>query len=161
MLQDQANRSALDVGPAWATMYGDCEQYTHKYSTYRVLHCMITFYRANTRGSRAAKLKKNCHPRVMSRSLPHLTLTTSTLSPISSTSPIFPTVSPLHSSPMILDPCIPCDVPHQSGDQHQSHKMLDVKLVSGAERTRESCCIVSIQKRRTRKPIQEFCFQKR
>ena len=42
----------------------------------------------------------------MSGPLPHLTLTTSTvsLSPISSTSLIFPTVSPLHTSPMILVP---------------------------------------------------------
>ena len=51
----------------------------------------------------------------MSHSLPLLTLTTSTssLSPIASTSPIFPT--PLHTSPVILDPSIPCDVPRQSG----------------------------------------------
>ena len=28
---------------------------------------------------------------------------------------MFPTVSPLHTSPVILDPCIPCDVPQQSG----------------------------------------------
>ena len=32
-----------------------CEQYTHKYSTYRV-HSMITFHHANTRGS-GAKLR--------------------------------------------------------------------------------------------------------
>ena len=30
----------------------DCEQYTHKYSTYRVAHSMITFHHANTRSSR-------------------------------------------------------------------------------------------------------------
>ena len=29
-----------------------CEQYTHKYSTYRVAHSIITFHHANTRGSR-------------------------------------------------------------------------------------------------------------
>ena len=47
----------------------------------------------------------------MSRSLPHLTLTTSTssLSPILSTSPIFPTVSSSQTSPMILNPFLPCD----------------------------------------------------
>ena len=93
------------------------------------LHSMITFHHANTRGSRAAKLriahlcvlKNNCHPRVMSRPLPHLTLTTSTssLSPIPSTSSIFPMVSPLQTSPMILDPHIPCDVPRQSGGSAQ------------------------------------------
>ena len=57
----------------------------------------------------------------MSRSLPHLRLTTTTssLSPISSTSPIFPTVSPLHTSPMILDPYMPRDVPRQSGGSTQ------------------------------------------
>ena len=49
---------------------------------------MITFHHANTPGSRRAHssglqdlcLQNNCHPRVMSRSLPHLTLTTSTSS---------------------------------------------------------------------------------
>ena len=53
----------------------------------------------------------------MSHSLQHLTLTTSTtsLSPISSTSPIFPTVSPSQTSPVILNPRVPCDVPWQSG----------------------------------------------
>ena len=57
----------------------------------------------------------------MSRTLPHLTLTTSTssLSPISSTSPIFPTVSPSQTSLMILNPKIPCDVPRQSGGSTQ------------------------------------------
>ena len=28
---------------------GECEQYTHKYSTYRVAHSMITFHHASTR----------------------------------------------------------------------------------------------------------------
>ena len=49
----------------------------------------------------------------MSHSLPHLTLTTSTssLSPMSSTSPIFPTVSLTHTRSVVLDPY----VPRQSG----------------------------------------------
>ena len=66
------------------------------------LHSMITFHHANTRGSRAARLGL-AHFCVMSCSLPHLTLTTSTssLSPVSSTSPIFPKVSPAHK---IYDP---------------------------------------------------------
>ena len=38
---------------------------------------------------------------------------------ISSTSPIIPTVSPLHTGPVILDPNIPCDVPQQSGGSTQ------------------------------------------
>ena len=48
------------------------------------LHSMITFHHANTRGSssRIAHLcpQNKCHPHVMSRPLPHLTLTTSTSS---------------------------------------------------------------------------------
>ena len=57
----------------------------------------------------------------MSHSLPHLTVTTSTssLSSFSSTSPIFPTVSPSQTSTMILNPKIPCDVPQQSGGSTQ------------------------------------------
>ena len=57
----------------------------------------------------------------MSHSLPHPTLTTSTnsLSPFSSTSPIFPTVSLSQTSLMILQPKIPCDVPRQGGGSTQ------------------------------------------
>ena len=53
--------------------------------------------------------------------LPQLTLTTSTssLSPISSTSHTFPTVSPSQTSPMILKPYVPCDVPRQCGESTQ------------------------------------------
>ena len=96
------------------------------------LHSMITFHHANTRGSRVQRLriartgvlKRFRLPRVMSRSLPHLTLTTSTssLSPISCTSPIFPTVSLLYTSPMILDPWIPPAMFHgRVADKHKSH----------------------------------------
>ena len=51
--------------------------------------------------------QNNCHPRVTSRSLPHLTLTisTSSLSPFLSTSPIFPTVSPTHTRSTVLVRC--------------------------------------------------------
>ena len=72
----------------------------------------------------------------MSRSLPHLTLTTSTssVSPISSTFLIFPTVAPLHTSPMILDPCINPAIFHgRVADQHKSH--LEQKLVAGTPKT--------------------------
>ena len=70
----------------------------------------------------------------MYRSLPHLTLTTSTssLSPISSTSPIFPTVSPAQTRSMILDPWLPCDVPRQSGGiitNPISHRFMSFKTV--------------------------------
>ena len=39
------------------TTDGECEQCTHKYSTCRVAHSIITFHHANTRGSRAARLR--------------------------------------------------------------------------------------------------------
>ena len=58
------------------------------------------------------------HPRVMSRSLPHLTLTTSTSS-LSPTSPLFPTPSPSHPGPLAHDPCLPCDDSRQSGGSTQ------------------------------------------
>ena len=48
------------------------------------------------------------HPRVMSRSLPHLTLTTSTSS-LSPTSPILQSSSPTHPSLLFHDPKIHCD----------------------------------------------------
>ena len=38
---------------------------------------------------------------------------------------------------------------------------LDVNFISASESTGETCCIVFTRKRRTTKPIQEFCFQKR
>ena len=68
----------------------------------------------------------------MSHSLPHLTLTTctSSLSPMSSTSPIFPTVSPSQTSPMILNPHIPCDVPRQSGGSTQIPSLTSTPTLS-------------------------------
>ena len=108
--------------------YSDLEQYTNKYSTYRVAqhdhissreHAWVKSWKAQDCTSLCPK--NNCHPRVMSHSLPHLALTTSTssLSPISSTSPLYPTVSPSHTRPMALDPYLPCDVPRQSGGSTQ------------------------------------------
>ena len=58
------------------------------------------------------------HPPVMSRSLPHLTLTTSTSS-LSHTSPIFPTFSPSHPSPSTHDAYLPCEDPRQGGGSTQ------------------------------------------
>ena len=54
----------------------------------------------------------------MSHSLPHLTLTTSTSS-LSPTSPLFPTISPTHTRPLVLGPYLPCEVPRQSGGSTQ------------------------------------------
>ena len=90
------------------------------------LHSMITFHHANTRGSRAGRLRiahlcvpqNMCHPRVMFHSLPHLTLATSTSS-LSPASPIFPTISPTHTRPSVHDEYLPCDVPRQSGGSTQ------------------------------------------
>ena len=59
-------------------------------------------------GSSLGLPKIVCHPRVMSRSLPHLTLTTNTSS-LSPTSPILQSFSPSHSSLLTHDPCTHCD----------------------------------------------------
>ena len=52
-------------------------------------HAWLKSWKACT----SLRLQDNCHPRVMSHSLPHLTRSTITSS-LSSTSPIFPTISP-------------------------------------------------------------------
>ena len=72
----------------------NCEQYTHECSTYRVAqhdhissreHAWLKSWK--DQDTHPCVTKNNCHPRVMSHSLPHMTLTTNTtLSPISSTS---------------------------------------------------------------------------
>ena len=95
---------------------------------YRCAQCVITHTEQNdhnviTRTREAQDctsfVSQNCcHPRVMSCPLPHLTLTTSTSS-LSSTSPIFATFSHPHPSPLAHDPCLPCDVPRQSGGSTQ------------------------------------------
>ena len=73
-----------------------CTAWSHFITRTRVMKCA-----AKLRIAHLCVLENNCHPRAMSRPLPHLTLTTrtSSLSPMSSTSPISPTVSPLHTSP--------------------------------------------------------------
>ena len=92
---------------------GLCEPHTHKYTTFRVAqHGHISSREhawpksCQAQDCTSGYPKNNCHPRVMSHSLPHLTLTTSTssLSPISSISPIFPMVSPSQTSPVIMSP---------------------------------------------------------
>ena len=72
--------------------------------TTHMLNRMITFHHANTRGPRLHIFvsQNSCHAHVMSRSLPHLTQTTSTSS-LSPTSLIFPTFSPSHPSPLAHD----------------------------------------------------------
>ena len=75
------------------------------------LHSLTTFHHANTRGSRLEALvclKICCHPSVMSRSLPHSTLTTSPSS-LSSTSPILQSSFPTHPSVLTHDPYLHCD----------------------------------------------------
>ena len=61
----------------------------------------------------------NCHPRVMSHSLSHLTLTTSTSS-LSFTSHIFPTISPTHTRPLVHDPFYHAKSHGKVADQHKS-----------------------------------------
>ena len=80
----------------------------------------ITFHHANTRGSRMHIFvsRNSCHPRVMSRSLPQLTLTTSTSS-LSPTSSIFPTFSPSHPNPLAHDPYLLCEDSRPSGGSTQ------------------------------------------
>ena len=101
-----------------------CEQYTHKNSTYRfVQHDHISsrehaWLKSCKAQSHIFVSQNNCHPRVMSRSLPHLTLTTSTSS-LPFTSPIFPTTSPTHTRPSAHDEYFPCDGPRQGGRSTQ------------------------------------------
>ena len=107
------------------------------------LHSMITFHHANTRGSKELNGSRlhsfasrvSCHPRGVSRSLPHLTLTTSTSS-LSPSSPFLPTFSPSHPSLLVLDPYLPCEVPGRVADQHKSHlsKLQNVENSSGRRR---------------------------
>ena len=89
-------------------------------NTYSSFQRSTHFTHANTRGSRLHIFvsQHSRHPRVMSRSLPHLTLTTSTSS-LSPTTPIFPTFSPSHPSPSAHDPYLPCEDPRQSGGSTQ------------------------------------------
>ena len=107
--------------------YNFCGLCTHKCSTYRVAqhdhissceHACLKSWEAQDCTSLCPKNK--CHPCVMSHPLPHLTLTTSTssLSPISSTSPIFPMVSPTHRRSVVHDPYLPHG---RVADQHKSH----------------------------------------
>ena len=110
---------------------GVCEQYTHKYSTYRVAqhdyissreHAWLKSWKAQDCTSWCPYYK--FHSRVMSHSLPYLTLTTSTssLSLISSTSPIFPIVSPTHTQDLWPSAHIyPAMFRGRVADQHKSH----------------------------------------
>ena len=106
---------------------GGCEHCTHKHSTYRVAQHDHIFI---TRTSVAQELEgSGLHIFVLKTIVIHVSCLVlcrtwhrpqaQVLSPISSTSPTFPTVSPLHTSPMILDPYIPCDVPRHSGGSTQ------------------------------------------
>ena len=64
--------------------------------------------------------ENNCHPRVMSHSLPHLKPSTITSSlSLSPNSPIFPTISPTRTRHLAHDEHLPCDVPPQRGGPTQ------------------------------------------
>ena len=86
------------------------------------LHSMITYHHANTRGSRAArlriahlcvlnKLSSTCHVSFLAAS--------DTAAQAQVLSPIFPTISPTHTRPSVHDEDLPCDVPLQSGGSTQ------------------------------------------
>ena len=80
-------------------------------------------------------LQNHCPPRVMSRPVPHRTLTTSTssLSPVSSTSPTFPTVSPLHTGPKFSSLIFPAMFHGRVADQHKS------PFLTGYETFKKNC----------------------
>ena len=96
------------------------------------LHSPITFRHANMRGSSSMICvpKTVCHPRVMSRSLPHLTLTTSTSS-LSPTSSILQSSSSTRPSLLSHDPCIHCDDSQRScgSSDLQSHTSYEPKRI--------------------------------
>ena len=118
------------------TTDGRCEQYTHKYSTYRVAqHDHISSRVAQDSGLHifvSLEFSSTCH--VSFPAALTLTTSTSSLSPISSTSPIFPTVSPSQTSPMILNPYIRCDGSRQSDGSTQISSLTIKKECS-------ECCV--------------------
>ena len=97
---------------------GECEQNTthtactdaHSVSARHTAQSDHFSSREHARSSslRTCVPKAFCHPRVMSRSLPHLTLTASTSS-LSPTSPILQSSSFTHPSLLSLGPCIHYD----------------------------------------------------
>ena len=125
-----------------------CEQYTHKYSTYRVAQSdhFSSRERAWLKIASLGVPKTFCHPRVMSHSMPHLTLTRSTIS-LSLTSPFFPR-SLQHAQDLwytmnIYPAMFHCRV----ADQHKSH-LLQVmspnRLSSKTSRPKRSILKTSI-----------------
>ena len=111
-----------------------CEQNTHSYSTHSVAQCVSTshcrvssLYHANMRVSSSICVPKTfCHPRIVSRSLPHLTLTTSTNS-LSPTSPILQSSSSTHPSLLSHDSHTHCD------DWQRSCSSSDLQSPTGYE----------------------------
>ena len=122
---------------------GWCEQYTHKCSTYRVAHHNHISSREHAwlkiKDGTSLSPENHSVPSVMSPSLPHLTTSTSSHSPISSTSPAFPTVPPSQTSPMTLNPHIPCDGQGKSGGSTQIPSLTDSKISYLAQRPRLRC----------------------
>ena len=137
----------------------ECEQYTH--NTARTeLHSITTFHHANTRGSRS----RIAHLGVLETMVIDVSCLIScrtdtdhthkfSLSPISSTSLIFPTVSPSQTSLMILNPYTPCDGPRQCGGSTQIPSLAGFVLDAGSHEFRlpmTSYCtlIISSQKKK-------------
>ena len=91
-------RPSVDVPKRTLTCVMPCPK------SVRTLHSLITFHHANMRGSRLriCVSRTVCHPRVMSRCLPHLTLTSSTSS-LSPTSPVLQSSSSTHPSVLSHD----------------------------------------------------------
>ena len=90
-----------------------CEQYTT--NTARTeLPSMITFHHANTRGSRAGRIRiaHLCVPKTIVIHVSCLIPCRAQVQPHPSTSPVFPTVSPAHKISMLHG---------RLADQHKSH----------------------------------------
>ena len=108
----------------------ECEKNTPSNNMYRCAQCVThteqnDHISSHEHASRVAQdctsfvSQNSCHPRVMFRSMPHLTLTTSASS-LSPTSPVFPRISPSHPRTSVHDEYSPCEDPRQSGRRKKS-----------------------------------------
>ena len=137
---------------------GECEQNTHSYRMYRCAQCISTsnctigsLFITRTRvtqGRTAQALvcpEIVCHPRVMSRSLQHLTLTTRTSS-FSPTSPIWQSSSSTHSSLLMHDPFLHCEDSRLRGGSSEipspSYTELMIHRINDSE---QEFCVSSIR----------------
>ena len=100
-----------------------CEQYTHKDSTYRVAqhdhiasreHAWLKLERSGLHIFVSLKqLSSKCHVSFLAAP------DTDHKHKFSPTSPIFPTISPTHTRPLVHDPYLPCEFPRQSSGSTQ------------------------------------------